>query len=398
MPVQAEVDVYRRGGMRDRARRDEIGAALGVRARSMGRDAAGQLHCRPSINGANPLRGFLRHEVVEEDVLCSMSQGLIELLPRAHFDLDGHSAVLRSLHRLGNAAGRGYVIVLDQNGVEQAHAMILRAAGLGRHFLQPPQPRCRFARIEHATFRAFHGVGELGRDGRDAAQPLQKVQRDTLALQQRASEAVDARDLKVLLDSGAAAVQDDQFIDSAALAIDRLQQLHPGQHHRLTRDEGAGGALLLADHQIRRDVAGPDILGQRAAHRVDYFRMRNIETHARASCASFFFCSSAVYSERFSRMDSMTRAGAPFMNFSLLSWASVRAIRPASCAISFSSLPRSADLSTSGSSITRSNSVLERTAPLRCGADCSLTCNDTLPSRSMMACSVSATASASGRQ
>ena len=52
--------------------------------------------------------------------------------------------------RLPDAARRRDVIVLDQNRVVEAHAVIGDAARGRRRLLQPPQTRRGFARIEHA--------------------------------------------------------------------------------------------------------------------------------------------------------------------------------------------------------------------------------------------------------
>ena len=60
---------------------------------------------------------------------------------------------------LAHAAGRGDVIVLDQDGVVEAHAVIGDAAGGRRHLFQRAQARRGLARIEDAAARARDGVG-----------------------------------------------------------------------------------------------------------------------------------------------------------------------------------------------------------------------------------------------
>ena len=68
----------------------------------------------------------------------------------------------RPLDGVADAARRGDVVVLDQDGVEESHAVVGDAAGGGGHFLQQAQAGRGLARIEHAAAGARHGVGVTG--------------------------------------------------------------------------------------------------------------------------------------------------------------------------------------------------------------------------------------------
>ena len=102
----------------------------------------------------------------------------------------------RALDRSGNGI-RGLipqccqVVVLDEHHIEQAEAMVSAAAARNRVLLQPPPTRCGLARVENLRPRVFDCINKLGRQGGDAAEPLQEVEGDSFSTQQRASSARD---------------------------------------------------------------------------------------------------------------------------------------------------------------------------------------------------------------
>ena len=57
--------------------------------------------------------------------------------------------------------------------------------GSGR-FFEAPQAGCCFARIEHFDIGSGHGVDMSASEGRHAAQTLQKIERNPLALKKGA--------------------------------------------------------------------------------------------------------------------------------------------------------------------------------------------------------------------
>ena len=74
-------------------------------------------------------------------------------------DLDFHRyfclAAFRGRHRRRDGAGRHDVIFLDENSVEQSHAMIVAAAHAHRVFLRGAQSGNGLARIEQAATRSL---------------------------------------------------------------------------------------------------------------------------------------------------------------------------------------------------------------------------------------------------
>ena len=93
-----------------------------------------------------------------------------------------------------DAAGQTDVVVLDQDRVEEADAMVRRAAGADGVLLQHAQRRRRLAGVEDRDAAAGR-VDEPARPRRDAGEPLQKIERGALADQQRARGADDLGDL-----------------------------------------------------------------------------------------------------------------------------------------------------------------------------------------------------------
>ena len=91
------------------------------------------------------------------------------------FDFDGQGAGAHALHGVADAARRRDVVVLDQDGIEESHAVIGHAAGRGGRLLQKAQTRRGLARVEHPAFSARHGLGIAARRGGHTAEPLQKI-------------------------------------------------------------------------------------------------------------------------------------------------------------------------------------------------------------------------------
>src|SRR5205085_7543529 len=86
--------------------------------------------------------------------------------------------------RPGDPAGEADVIVFDQNRVVQPEPMVRPAAGAHRVLLQFAERWRRFAGVEDRD-AAAGGVDETPRQRRNAAEPLEKVERGALAGEER---------------------------------------------------------------------------------------------------------------------------------------------------------------------------------------------------------------------
>ena len=83
----------------------------------------------------------------------------------------------RPLDRRANAAGDGDVVVLDQDGVVEAEAVIGAAAGAHGVFLDRPQARRRLARADDLRLVPADGRDDRCRRGGDAAQMAEEIER-----------------------------------------------------------------------------------------------------------------------------------------------------------------------------------------------------------------------------
>src|SRR5260370_34069490 len=75
------------------------------------------------------------------------------------------------------------MVVLDQNRVVKAHAMIGDASGGRGHLLQPAQAWRGLASVEYSATCACYLLHIFGGESRDAAETLQKIQSHALAPQ-----------------------------------------------------------------------------------------------------------------------------------------------------------------------------------------------------------------------
>ena len=180
-PLQAEADVHGASRVRDGAGRDEIGAGFGVGADGVEGDAAGEFDLGTAGDLAHPIGGFGGGEVVEQQVGGAAIERFAQLFPRAYFDLDGQAGGAGPPDGIADAAGRRDVIVLDQDGVVEAHAVVRGSAGRGGGLFERPHAGGGFARIEDAAAGAGHGFGVAACQGGHAAQALQEVQGNALA-------------------------------------------------------------------------------------------------------------------------------------------------------------------------------------------------------------------------
>src|ERR1035437_9479801 len=192
--LQAETDVHGAGGVGDGAAGDEVGAHVGVVADVFESDAAGEFDLGAAGDFADPVGGFVGGEVIQQQMGGAALQGLVEFLAGADFDLDGESAMAGALEGVAHAAGRRDVVVLDQDGIVEAHAVVHHAPGRGGCLFESTQSGRGLAGVEDLAARALDGGGELGGGGGHAAEALQEVEGDAFAGEQGARRAADGGD------------------------------------------------------------------------------------------------------------------------------------------------------------------------------------------------------------
>ena len=124
------------------------------------------------------------------------SSGRADLGHVPALDLDGQPAarLARAPHRLPHPSRDRRVVLLDQDRVVQAHAVVRPPSRRDRGLLERPQPRGRLARVEDADAGALHLPDEARGQGRDPGEVPQQVERGALARQQGPGGPEDARD------------------------------------------------------------------------------------------------------------------------------------------------------------------------------------------------------------
>ena len=197
-------------------------------------------------------------------------------LQRVDFDLDfDHVASRRpcALDCRPDAARDREVVVLDENAVVEAEAMVRPAARAHGVFLDRAQAGKRLADVDDARLRATHGLDDP-RGGRgDAAHVADKVERDALGREQAARRGTFERPL---IASPAATWEPSTRMTEATIAGSMRTEGHEreieaGVDGGLARGERYLGAHVARHDGVRGDVAGAaEILEQcRADDRFD---------------------------------------------------------------------------------------------------------------------------------
>ena len=202
----------------------------------------------------------LRGEIVEHDAVhASCGEHFVDVFERTHFAFDRN--VLAFCLEIGfgsfdgraDAACKVYVVVLQQNHVEQSHAVILTAADLDGHLVQYAHARGGFARVENFGMQVFDLVGIDGCLGRHAAHALHDVQQDAFGLQQGLEPSRNVEGHVARLH--AVAVAEDLF------------ELHVGvqaSKHQLCDFDARENTLLFAGMQ-QSEVWSPSPMSSRMA-------------------------------------------------------------------------------------------------------------------------------------
>ena len=173
------------------------------------------------------------------------------------------------------------MVLLDQDRVVQAEAVVLPATAGYRVLLCQAQAGQRLARVQDARARALHHLHEAPRLGRRGREGLQEVERRALAGEDGARRSFQAaehglgRDLRTLGDLPGhrhRIVQLTEHLGEPGLAAD----------HRLLAAEHVRAGLRPGGDQVRGEIAGADVLVQRTHH-------HQVEIEGRGD-HSFFTC------------------------------------------------------------------------------------------------------------
>ena len=138
-------------------------------------------------------QGFVVH-VIQQNPFRARCDGFVQLCQRVHFDFHAgqrSDCLLRLPHGLGDAAAIGEVVVFDEYGVVQTHAVVHAAACPDGVFLQDAQQGDGFA-AAHDVCAVFGDFGDGTRGGGgDATQVREVVERGAFGGEQGAGVAFD---------------------------------------------------------------------------------------------------------------------------------------------------------------------------------------------------------------
>ena len=168
-----------------------------------------------------------------------------------------------------DAAGYGDVIVLDQDGVVEAVAVVGAAAAPHGVFLEGPLAGNRLPRAADARLRVRHPIDELCRVRGDAGETAHVVECHPLGGKDGAGIPRHRRHVLPGGDAVAVPHQRPEHKRSRLLAKGRIGTGEAGDHARLARRDDGGCLGARSDRRSGRDVAGEaEVLEQGLPHGV----------------------------------------------------------------------------------------------------------------------------------
>jgi hypothetical protein len=182
--------------VREGAHRDVVYSIYGrIDQNRLGRHPARHLDLRPAGHARHRVTHLEGRHVVEQQPGRAGRKRRVDLRGVAHLDRQRQVRPrgAGAAHRLGDPAGERRVVLLDEDGVVEAGAVVDAAAVRDRRLLEPPQPRRGLARVEdlrhpaRSAHRRHHARGQR----RDPRQAAEEVQRSPLGGQQRPRVALD---------------------------------------------------------------------------------------------------------------------------------------------------------------------------------------------------------------
>ncbi len=143
------------------AHRDIVDSRLGDLPDTHQVDVAGRLQAGTSMRHLNRLAEIVQTEVIEQDMGCASRQCLAQLGKGLDLDLDLHpgGCTMGRHDRLSDGACGHDVVLLEQDRIVEAHAMVMATAATDRILLLHTQAGHRLAGIEDTHGKARDGIG-----------------------------------------------------------------------------------------------------------------------------------------------------------------------------------------------------------------------------------------------
>ena len=169
--------------MRDSADADEVHARLGDGADGGEIHAAAGLGLRASGDEGDGGAELVGGHVVEEDDVRAGVHGLGDLIKSVRFNFDFELRIARTGTLDGGGDGvrllvaqGSEMVVLDENEIVEADAMIASAPAGDGVFLEAPPAGRGLARVENLGARATNRLDELRGERGDAGEALNKIE------------------------------------------------------------------------------------------------------------------------------------------------------------------------------------------------------------------------------
>jgi hypothetical protein len=156
------------------------------------------------------------------------------------------------------------VVLLDQDRVVEAHAVIGPAAGGDRRLLQGAQARGGLARVEDAGAGELHPGNESRGQRGHTGEVAEEVERRPLGREQRPCRAGGARDDRRKVVPPLPLLRPILQLSGAGLTKDLGGDIQAEEHTRLLLGDRRPPRCVLRDDRFRRDVARAQVLEQGA--------------------------------------------------------------------------------------------------------------------------------------
>jgi hypothetical protein len=252
--------------MGQRPHRDEVNPSLGDGADAVEAHVPGSFEGDTASDESHGFAHQLKGHVVEHDHVGAGGQGVSDLGEVGRFDFDadaGADGGAGPADGLGDAPDVAQMIVLDQDHVGEAQAMVRPAAGFNGVFLEEAQAGGRLARVEDLGFGPCYGVDETTRGRGDSREPLEEVESGPLALEQGDRRPLDARKDVGFAESRPVLDLLGDFDSRVDFLEDAAGDRQTGQDSVFFGQENGFGTGVSRDDAFRGDVPLGHIFAQR---------------------------------------------------------------------------------------------------------------------------------------
>lgn len=242
--------------------RNIVDPGFGDRPHVLQGHAAGGLEPSPTMHQAHRLGQHFNAHVVQQEARNARVERFPDVLQRSGFDLDleGGPGAPRPPDGLRKGAGEVHVVVLDQDHVVEAEAMVGAASPGDGEFVKGAQPRGRLSGIENPGVRAGDGIDESAGQRGDSRHPPQEVEGCPFRCEDCARRALDLGQ-ECARRHALAFLHSRRELDSRiVLAEHRSGHVQPGDDTVLFGNQMGAGPAIRGHNSSRGHIATADVL------------------------------------------------------------------------------------------------------------------------------------------